>query len=197
MAKPKKAFVHTHRFEFHMELPDGKMHSFHYKAKVKTPSRSVKVPLKAKYAEEAIRNDGCGNSQRCAMSTAIAHNADLFPHAVLGIVDFHKRTCFVASKATKDGRITECYRYLHSDNIADRNDKPYELKKLAAELRAQGDQVVTLSPRLRERERTKRDGTGKRTGERSSLSSGEYVPRAGKRRYALASGGRQPGLPAL
>jgi hypothetical protein len=186
---------HKHLFSFRLELPDGTFHNFSHKAVVKTPVKAVRVPLKAAYAEKALDNHGCGNTQLCAVSTAIANNAHLFPHKVLGIVDFHSRTAFVASKRKKDGTITECYRYLHSDDIADRNDTPGELKKLIADLKANGQMYVTLRPRLRN-DRTKKGGTGKRDGSRSSQSMGGGFLGA-KRRYAVAQMGRYPGVSAV
>jgi len=194
MSKVKrKKGIHRHRFSFHTMKPDGTPHSIHQIAIVRTPRAPVEVPITARDADDAIEAHGCGNSQLCTVSTAIARNAELFEHKVIGITDFYKRTCFIASKINKKGEITECYRYLHNDNFADLNDKPGELKKLAADLHKNGSQKVILRPRVRTDTAT-REGRGKRTGERSSKSMGEYAPRGARRRFALAIGGLFPGL---
>jgi len=191
-AKPKR---HTHRFSFHMPLPNGKMHVVESKAIVRQPHRPVKIPVSWEHADKALKNHGCGNSQLCAVSTAIADSEALFDHPVIGITDFYSRTCFIASKVNKFGMVTECYRYLHKDKLADRNDEPGELRKLRDELKSDGDQYVLLYPRFRS-DSSKRIGKGKRDGSRSSKTMGEYVPRGGNRRFALAALGHLPGIPA-
>lgn len=188
----KKKYAHKHKFAFKIQLPNGEWHVFEYKAKIKTPPKAVRVSLKAQDADKAIENQGCGNSQLCAMSTAISRQKHLFPHPVLGIVDYHNRTVYVASKRDKAGAIVECYRYMHTDNIAKRNDSPGELKKLANELHQDGAMSILLSPRSRSQEHSKREGHGRRTGERSSIAA-----KGDKLRYAVAQGGRFPNIPAI
>jgi hypothetical protein len=189
MTKPVQ---HRHRFSFKINLPDGKAHVFEYWAKIRTPPKPARVTLAAVDAEKAIENDGCGNSQLCSMSTAITRQKNAFSHPVLGIIDYYSRTVYIASKRDKNGAIVECYRYYHHDDIANRNDKPGELKKLAAELHKDGPKTVLLSPRNRN-DRTTKGGTGRRTGERSSLTMGK----GDKRRYAVAMGGRFPTVAAV
>lgn len=167
----KKAVKHRHLFSMRSVDVTGKEHIHKIWAVVKQPPKGtvIDLVLKAEHVQKSIDLHGVGNSQTCSMTVCMVHNGKLFPHPVAGYTDWYYSTVYVASKVDPvTGFPSECYRYVHGDEIAAMNDTAAGQKKLLKLLKKNGDQIVSIKARHR-KDKTKFGGTGRRDGSRSGV----------------------------
>lgn len=157
-----------HTFRFKIQTPGEKPKVLAVKAKVIRATKPVELILTAADVRRSMRLKGVGNTQTCSMAVCAKRQADAFPHAVEGYIDWQYRTAFVVSKVSKQtGWPIACYAYDHQDQIAKLNDTRGGQKKLLAELEAKGDRVIRLYP-IKKRERAPGKKTGRLDGSRRS-----------------------------
>ena len=91
----KKTF-RTQRHAFHFKLPGGKVLTAW--AKARNAKKAVVLNLTAEDVQGSIELKGIGNTQTCSMAVCAKRQANAFPHAVDGYIDWLYRTAFVVSK---------------------------------------------------------------------------------------------------
>ena len=173
-----------HAFIISFNMPDGSVVEQKQFAKVRTPRSAIEVTLTGADVLKSIQVHGVGNTMTCSMAMCVNRLRSAFPHPVPphGFIDWQYRTCYVVSKVDKRTKLpTECYRYLHNSKVAHINDTvggQQELLKMVRE--AGGSITIRLSPRRRI-DATKKGGTGRKTGSRSTVvgrSTGAHARKA-------------------
>ena len=161
-----------HPFTISFTMPDGTVVDQKQFAKVKTPRSAVEVTLTEADVLKSIAAQGAGNSMTCSMAMCVNRLRSSFPHPVPphGFIEWQYRTAFVVSKVDRRTKMPiECYRYLHNSDIAHINDTPACQQQLLRMVRAAGGEItIRLSPRRRN-DTTNLGGTGRRTGQRSTV----------------------------
>lgn len=181
-AKKRKSPRHAFIFKTH---GGGQITAW---AKVRRPKKAVLLELKASDVQASMMLGGVGNTQTCTMAVCAKRQADAFPHAVEGYIDWQYSRAYVVTKINKvTGLPCECVVYKHQDRVAQINDSKGGQKKLLDDLLRNGDRIIRLYPPPKQ---TKKPGVarGRKTGERS--------PRIGsvgaRLRFAVAELGGVP-----
>lgn len=176
--------IPRHTFRFHVDYQDGRGPiEVSFPCKVRYATKPVALLLLNQDYEKASELGGIGNSMMCAGAQCVKRSRGKFPHPVIGLIDFLKKTCFVATKVDKNNRPIECVKYEHYSPVPALFDKPgqKELKKLLAD--NDGKLSLNLLPARYRVGESSKGGNVPRTGARSTptgLGSGA------KRRYAEA-----------
>ena len=183
----KRVARFRHRFEFQYPTLSGEKQTIPMDAKVFTGWQRVELELTAEDVRNAIKAHGVGNTQNCAMAMCAKRLRHRFPHEFVGIIDWQYSRAFVASKIDKDGKISECVRYRHSDGIAKLNDSEKGHQKLLREIKKAGGSItIVLSA-----DQIRPPSIGKRMGRKDGSRSSSLIMGVGaKRRFAVAFGGR-------
>lgn len=181
----KKGSRHRHAFRF--KLSNGKVTTWW--AKVVPAKKDVYLELEKEHVIESIKLRGVGNTQTCSMAICAGRQAESFPHAVEGFIDWFYSRAFIVSKLNRDGLPSECYEYMHSDSIAQLNDTRGGQKKLLAELEAAGGKrIIHLRPVKRYDNHIPRSPpSGVRDGRRTRIQA-----RGAALRFAVAQLGGVP-----
>lgn len=189
MAKKKGRALPRHTFEIEVDYHDGNgPQLIKHPAKVVLGRHTVTLELTTKDIEESLALDGIGNSMTCAMATSCKRQRNQFPHPTLGPIDWLYKTCFVATKRDKNGKITECVKYEHRDDVAKLFDTTAGLKKLLRRAYENGGSIeVRLIPARDRRGESSKGGNVPKTGKRSTPTK---MSRGSKHRFAIASVGR-------
>ncbi len=186
MAKQK---VGRFRHAFRFKIADGEDQFITAWAKVKIPSKRVKLVLRAEHVQKSQQLGGVGNTQTCSMAVCAKDHEGAFPHRVEGYIDWQYRSAYVVSKVSHDsGLPSECYVYKHNDKVAHLNDSKGGQAKLLQMINAKGAIVVALHPPTSPKRRPGR-ARGKNTGERSQPKT---LGVGARRRYAVALLGGAP-----
>jgi hypothetical protein len=178
---------HRHKFSFHITGVDGKPQEIISWAKITRAKVPVELDLTADHVRRSIKLKGVGNTQTCSMAVCTIAQKDKFPHPVKGFIDWQYSRAYVVSKVGKDGLPIECVEYTHYDDIAKLNDTKGGQKKLLAQLEANGDRTIKLSPT---KDQTKYPSYRKNEGPRGERDGSRqprtHVLRGGKLRFAVA-----------
>lgn len=174
--RPKKLTKKHHFKRWQDVLTEGnellKMEAEPDKAVVLNPLRLIDVEVTLEDALTSMRLNGAGNSRLCPWAIALGRIRGQLGHPYIGVCDVQRDTVYVGSKMTKKGKVTECYRYRLSGDAMKKlislNDRPDGPAKVAAFLRKHGSQHGRLLPRTR-RDWTKKGGTGRTDGSRSTV----------------------------
>jgi hypothetical protein len=170
MAKRKdnKALPHLHKFTYHVREADGTITKIPAWAKVFPADEEVEMLLTESHVQKSILLNGAGNTMTCAGAICTIEHRHVFPHHVTGGIDWLYSRAFVVSKY-KNGLPSECYVYLHHDNVARLFDTKKGQDKLLKELQKNGPRTIRLYPaRVRPTQSGIFKATGRRTGERTA-----------------------------
>lgn len=174
---------HRHAFRFKVQTNDGETKTMVAWAKVIPATKAVKLTLTADHVRRSMGMKGIGNTQTCSMAVCAKQQAEAFPHPVDGYIDWQYSRAYVVSKVSRDtGLPIACVAYTHADNIAKLNDSKGGQQKLLKQLEKDGDLVINLRPIQRRLTHHAKEGTGLRTGERSS----RIAAHGAKLRFAVA-----------
>lgn len=161
MTKPTIRASHRHTFRFKLE--NGAV--IEAKAKVKAARKAVTLVLTKDHVKEAIKNEGQGNTQKCAMAVCSRAHGDAFPHPFHFVDWLYSRAYFVTKVHPETKLPTECVVYTHHDNVAPLFDTQSGMKKLLKSIEDKGERTINLlPPEVRPREAGR--ARGRNTGER-------------------------------
>ena len=158
-----------HRHTFRFKTDDGQL--IFAKAKVRRGVREVDLLLHPRHVERSIEAHGIGNTQTCSMAMCAKDQPTVFPHPFMGYIDWQYSRCYVVSKLDKSHLPSECYVYLHGDEIAKLNDTEGGQKKLLRDLEKHGPRTIHLKPMRVRKDWTPRIGHGSKDGSRTSRVS--------------------------
>ena len=91
-----------------------------------------------------LKDGGQGNTQKCAMAVCSKDHLKSFGHDFIYVDWLDSKAFFVTE--TKNGLPSKCIADSHHDNVAKLFDTTTGLKKLLAEIRANGPKVIKLHP---------------------------------------------------
>jgi hypothetical protein len=172
--------INRHTFIFKVRANNGEEQTVRAPAKVRRDVDVVRLILTADHVRAAMKAKGAGNTQNCSMAICAIQHRTAFDHPVVGYIDWFYTRAYVASRLHRNGLPIECYEYAHSDDIGRLNDTPGGMKKLLAQLEANGPREIVLHPVPKQKPETRR-GTGHRGNYDGSKSS-----RGAKLRHAVA-----------
>lgn len=143
--KPKgkvvKGTMHNkHTFRFKVETGEV----IPAKAKVVAASKNVELVLTEAHILKSLRDNGQGNTQKCAMAVCSKDHRGAFGHDFIYVDWLDSKAFFVTE--TKNGLPSKCIAYSHHDTVAKLFDTTTGLKKLLAEIRKDGPKVIKLYP---------------------------------------------------
>ena len=136
----KGKMPNRHTFRFKVETGEV----IEAKAKVIAASRDVDVTLTEAHVLKSLKDGGQGNTQKCAMAVCSKDHLKSFGHDFIYVDWLDSKAFFVTE--TKNGLPSKCIAYSHHDNVAKLFDTTTGLKKLLAEIRANGPKVIKLHP---------------------------------------------------
>lgn len=143
MKKPTIRPSHRHTFRFKLE--NGSI--IEAKAKVKAAKKAVELVLTDEHIKEAIRADGQGNTQKCAMAVCSRAHGNAFPHPFHFVDWLYSRAYFVTKVHPETKLPAECVVYTHYDNIAPLFDTKAGMKKLLKQMEGHGgSKTINLYP---------------------------------------------------
>jgi hypothetical protein len=190
--KPKPKRKQIQRFTY-TDSDGGKM--IFVVKKIIPGTEAINLPLTEAHLDEAARNNGYGDAQRCAGAYCARDHADMFNHAVVGPFLFTDATLFIVSKKDALGHPIEAVQYEHSQPEISRTfDRGRagvaELRKRIRD--AGGTLWLRLKPKRLRVGETRKGGTGRRTGERTPRLT---VNNPALRRIVRAAQGQRPPEP--
>lgn len=134
-----------HGFWFEVTNGDGTKTKHQVFAKIRLAKKPVDLVVTKEHILQALRQNGVGNSSKCAMAVCCYAQKDAFPHTVEGHVDWTRSRAYVVTK-TKFGLPSECVGYEHKDMVARDFDSPAGLKRLLKKVERHGSITVRLLP---------------------------------------------------
>jgi hypothetical protein len=154
----------THRHTFRFKLDNGVI--IEAKAKVRAAKKAVTLVLTKGHIKEAIKNEGQGNTMKCAMAVCSRAHGDAFPHPFHFVDWLYNRAYFVTRVHPETKLPAECVVYTHHDNIAPNFDTMAGMRKLLKSMEnAEGERTIRLYPPKVYRKAAGRP-RGQNTGER-------------------------------
>lgn len=184
MKKPTIRASHRHTFRFKLE--NGAI--IEAKAKVKAAKKAVALVLTDDHIRQAIRSDGQGNTQKCAMAVCSRAHGSSFPHPFHFVDWLYSRAYFVTKVHPETKLPTECVVYTHYDNIAPLFDTKAGMKKLLKQIEDNGgNKTINLHPPVVHRKAAGRP-RGVNTGERQRT----ITAKGAALRFARATMGAAP-----
>jgi len=185
MSKKKRSRIAANKHYWKYKLRNGRIVS--KAAKVIYATTPVTLELTADHVGESIRVKGVGDTQTCSMAICTVKQASRFPHPVTGDVEWYYSRAFVGSKLDSDGFVSECYVYVHNDDVAKYQDSKDGQKKLFAELRQNGDRKVRLLPLTESERGTHRSGGEHRGSREDGTRRARYKGTQARVAHVLAS----------
>lgn len=113
-------------------------------AKVVAGAKHVELVLNEQHILKSLKDDGQGNTQKCAMAVCSKDHREAFGHDFIYVDWLDSKAFFVTE--TKNGLPSKCIAYSHHDNVAKLFDTKAGLKRLLAEIRENGPKVIRLHP---------------------------------------------------
>ena len=152
-------------------------------AKVKDAKYPVLITLEPEHVRQSMKLKGAGNTQTCPGALCVKDPRHNFPHPVTGFVDWLYSRVMVASKFDRNGDISECYRYAHSEEFAKIVDaSPGGQRRLLEYLEANGPMEIRLLPPPKDLKRRPGRPKGANTGKRTPRP---HDLKGAKRRLAM------------
>src|SRR5262245_18130635 len=140
------------RFKFINEVT-GERRPIVSPAMVKYGHQTIALVLTADPVRKSIKLDGVGDTTKCPMATCTVDHKHLFPHPIVGYIDWTYSRVFIASKLNPNGLPSECVAYEHGDAIAHLNDTKNGQQEVLKRIMRDGPITMLLKPYRKPSER--------------------------------------------
>lgn len=136
----KGAYSNRHTFRFKVENGE----TINAPAIVVPGRKNIELVLTKEHIAKSLRDNGQGNTQKCAMAVCSKEHRESFGHDFIYVDWLDTKAYFVTE--TKNGLPSKCIAYAHHDNVAPLFDTKAGMRRLLKEIEEKGPKTIKLYP---------------------------------------------------